>query len=53
MDKTVGNRCARCGFESLNIYYEEGSDLQLGASCEECGFKGFFVNGKLIPLATT
>jgi hypothetical protein len=39
--------------KSLNIYYEEASDLQLGARCDECGLKGFFMNGKLVPLATT
>ena len=52
MEKTVGNVCPRCGLETLNIYYEENSDVQLGASCEECGLKGFFMNGKLVPVAT-
>ena len=53
MDKTTGNRCPRCGRETLNIYYGEGSDLELGARCEECGLKGVFLNGKLMPLAAT
>jgi DNA-directed RNA polymerase subunit RPC12/RpoP len=53
LDKTIGDLCPRCGQRTLSIYYEEGSDLQLGARCEECGLKGFFVNGKLVPLATT
>ena len=53
MDKTTGNTCPRCGLKTLNIYYEEGSDLQLGARCDECGLKGFFMNDKLVPLATT
>jgi len=52
MDKTSGHICPRCGVEALNIYYEEGSDLQLGAKCDECGLKGFFMNGKLVELAT-
>jgi DNA-directed RNA polymerase subunit RPC12/RpoP len=52
MDKTEGNPCPRCGLKALSIYYEEGSDLQLGARCDECGLKGFFMNGKLVPLAT-
>jgi hypothetical protein len=52
MDKTEGNLCPRCGLKTLSIYYEEGSDLQLGAHCDECGLKGFFMNGKLVPLAT-
>ena len=53
MDKVAGDLCPRCGQRSLDVYYEEGSDLQLGAHCEECGLKGFFMNGKLVPLATT
>ena len=51
MEKTVGNVCPRCGLEALNIYYEENSDLQLGARCEECGLRGFFMNGKLVNVA--
>jgi DNA-directed RNA polymerase subunit RPC12/RpoP len=53
MDKTEGDTCPRCGQKTLDVYYEEGSDLQLGARCEECGLKGFYVSGKLVPLATT
>lgn len=53
MDKIEGDVCPRCGQKSLDVYYEEGSDLQLGAHCEVCGLKGFFMNGKLVPLATT
>jgi DNA-directed RNA polymerase subunit RPC12/RpoP len=53
MDKIEGQYCPRCGVKALNIYYEEGSDLQLGASCDECGLKGFFMNSKLVPLVAT
>lgn len=53
MDKTEGDTCPRCGQKTLDVYYEEGSDLQLGARCEVCGLKGFFMNGKLVQLATT
>jgi DNA-directed RNA polymerase subunit RPC12/RpoP len=53
MEKIEGHLCPRCGQETLDVYYEEGSDLQLGARCGECGLKGFFMNGKLVPLATT
>ena len=53
MEKIEGHTCPRCGQETLDVYYEEGSDLQLGARCKECGLKGFFMNGKLMPLATT
>jgi ribosomal protein L37E len=52
MEKEICQLCPRCGQHSLNVYYEDGADLQLGASCDECGLKGFFVNGKLIQLAT-
>ena len=53
MEKEVGQSCPRCGQRTLNVYYEDGVDLQLGASCDECGLKGFFMNGKLIQLATS
>ncbi|MGA2462531.1 MAG: hypothetical protein ABSF82_14030 [Candidatus Bathyarchaeia archaeon] len=53
MDTTNGDLCPRCGLRTLTIYYEDGSDLQLGAHCEECGLKGFFMKDKLMPLATT
>lgn len=50
LDKTTGNICPRCGLQTLNIYYEDETDLQLGARCEECGLKGFFMNGKLVQI---
>ena len=53
MEKVEGDLCPRCGQRSLDVYYEDGSDLQLGAHCEECGLKGFYMSGKLVPLATT
>jgi len=53
LDKIEGGTCPRCGQKSLDVYYEEGSDLQLGAHCGVCGLKGFFMNGKLVQLATT
>ncbi len=52
MEKTIGNVCPRCGMESLNVYYEEDSDVQLGASCGECRLKGFFMNDRLVLTAT-
>ena len=51
MDKTTGNSCPRCGLGTLNVYYEDGADLQIGAICDSCGLRGFFTNGKLVPLA--
>jgi len=51
MEKTTGNSCPRCGLGTLNIYYDDGSDLQLGAVCDSCGLRGFFANGKLVHLA--
>lgn len=52
MDKTSGHSCPRCGAMSLDIFYEDDGDLELGAVCEECGFRGFSLNGKLVQLAT-
>jgi transcription elongation factor Elf1 len=50
MEKTTGNACPRCGSQTLNIYYDDGADLELGALCDSCGLKGFFSGGKLVPL---
>ncbi len=50
LDKTTGDVCPRCGLQTLTIYYEDEADLQLGARCEECGLKGFFMNGKLVQI---
>jgi predicted RNA-binding Zn-ribbon protein involved in translation (DUF1610 family) len=52
MDKTFGDLCPRCGNLTLSRYYEEGADIELGARCEECGFKGFSVKDKLVQMAT-
>mgnify|MGYP001114174962 CR=1 FL=1 len=52
VDKTSGHACPRCGAKALNIFYEDDVDLQLGATCDECGFRGFSLNGKLVQLAT-
>jgi len=51
MEKTTENPCPRCGLSTLNIYYDDGSDAQLGALCDSCGLKGFFANGELVQLA--
>ncbi|HXZ91088.1 MAG TPA: hypothetical protein VEG61_08495 [Candidatus Dormibacteraeota bacterium] len=47
-----GNFCPRCGARTLNIFYEDEIDLELGATCDECGLRGLFVHGKLVQLAT-
>ena len=52
LEKTSGNFCPRCGANTLNIFYEDGIDLELGATCDECGLRGLFVHGKLVQLAT-
>jgi hypothetical protein len=52
MDKMSGNSCPRCGANDLNIFYEDGVDLQLAATCDQCSLRGYFVNGKLVQLAT-
>ena len=51
MEKETGFVCPRCGLETLEVYYEEGGDMQLGAICSECGLKGFFMSGRLVQLA--
>ena len=51
LEKTEGDTCPRCSMKNLDVYYEEGSGLRLGARCSECGLKGFYVNGKLQMLA--
>ena len=51
LEKTSGDLCPRCGLQTLTIYYEDDTDLQLGARCEECDFKGFYMRGKLIKAA--
>lgn len=50
MEKTTGNACPRCGLGTLNIYYDDGADAELGALCDSCGLKGFYASGKLVPL---
>jgi len=52
MDEIGGDPCPRCGLRTFTIYYEDDTDLQIGAHCEECGLKGFFMNGKLVQVAT-
>ena len=52
LEKTSGNACPSCGANALNIFYEDGADLELGATCDECGLRGVFVNNKLVQLAT-
>ena len=51
MEKEIGAECPKCGFLSLNLYYDDGGDLPLGAKCDNCGFKGFYMTGGLVPLA--
>jgi transcription elongation factor Elf1 len=51
MEKEIGLVCPRCGVNTLNVYYEDDGDLQLGAVCDSCGLRGFFMNNKLVQLA--
>jgi transcription elongation factor Elf1 len=53
MEKQTGFSCPRCGLPTLSVYYEDNGDLEIGATCDECGLKGFYVDSKLIPLAVT
>jgi hypothetical protein len=45
MEKTTGHICPRCRRPSLNVYYEDDADVKLGALCESCGLKGYYVEG--------
>ena len=51
MDVETQKECPNCGRPTLSVYYEENTDLQLGAVCSYCGLKGFYMNGKLLQLA--
>jgi Zn ribbon nucleic-acid-binding protein len=53
LEKSSGNACPRCRANTLNIFYEDGVDLELGATCDECGLRGLYVNNKLVQLAIT
>jgi predicted nucleic-acid-binding Zn-ribbon protein len=50
VEKEVGDECPKCGLLSLNLYYDDGSDSPLGAKCDNCGFRGFFMKEILVPL---
>jgi len=51
LEKEIGSECPRCGLLSLNVYYDDDSDSAIGAKCENCGLKGFFMKEELVPLA--
>ena len=50
MEKTVQNVCPKCGEGAMNVYYEDDSDVRLGAWCESCDLKGFFVGKELFEV---
>ncbi len=50
MEKASGNLCPRCNRATLNVYYEEDSDLKIAAVCENCNIRGYFVGAKLVPM---
>ncbi len=47
MEKTAGSKCARCCHHKLNVYSSDASDNKLGAWCEYCDFRGFFLGDRL------
>jgi len=51
MEKEIGAECPKCGLLSLNLYYDDECDSPLGAKCDNCGFKGFYMMQDLVPLA--
>jgi len=50
MEKTINNVCPRCGENAMNVYYEDDSDIRLGAWCGGCDLKGFFVGKELFEV---
>ncbi len=50
MEKEIGDECPNCGLLSLTSYYDDG-DSPIGAKCDNCGFKGFYMKKNLVPLA--
>ena len=52
MDKITGQQCPRCGLLVLNVYYDDDTDLELGACCDECGYNGLYIRGKLVQVTT-
>jgi len=50
MEKTIQNVCPKCGESAMNVYYEDDSDMKLGAWCESCDLKGFFVGRELFEV---
>jgi DNA-directed RNA polymerase subunit RPC12/RpoP len=51
LEKEAGSECPGCGLLSLDVYYEDDCDSPIGAKCENCGFRGFFMREELVPLA--
>ena len=51
MEKEIGAECPKCGLLSLNLYYDDYGDSPLGAKCDNCGFRGFYMKEDLVPLA--
>ncbi|MGA2791604.1 MAG: hypothetical protein ABSF00_12665 [Candidatus Bathyarchaeia archaeon] len=51
MEKEIGAECPKCGLLSLNLYYDDDGDSPLGAKCDNCSFRGFYVKEDLVPLA--
>jgi hypothetical protein len=50
LEKETGSQCPKCGLLSLTLYYEDEGDLPIGAKCDNCAFKGFFMREDLVPL---
>jgi len=50
MERSNGSVCPKCLRMSLDVYYEEDSDLRLGAICRTCGLKGYFSEDRLVPM---
>lgn len=52
LDKVPNNQCPTCHENAMAIYYQDETSLEIGAVCEACGRKGFYVGGRLVVMAT-
>jgi len=50
LDKALSaHPCPKCGVALID-YYDEDTGLDLGARCENCGFKAWYMSERLQPI---
>jgi hypothetical protein len=50
LEKESGAICPRCSERTLDTYYTDESDIKVGAHCNTCDLRGFYLSDKLVPL---